>query len=134
MTRHQLDGSAFVLQRARSLTVLAEASMYSETYHCDAVAKSSSIIFELPKKLFLERLRIDEVFSNAWASHLATEIQSSRYKCEILSRKTVTERLDGWLAWKGGDLPDKGQWKAIAEQIGVSPEALYRELAKRRVR
>jgi hypothetical protein len=29
-------------------------------------------------------------------------------------------------------LPSKGEWKALAEDIGVSPEALYRELSKRR--
>jgi hypothetical protein len=28
--------------------------------------------------------------------------------------------------------PEKGDWKLVASQIGVSPEALYREIAKRR--
>jgi hypothetical protein len=31
-------------------------------------------------------------------------------------------------------LPPKGEWKSVAEQIGVSPEALYRELSRRRKR
>jgi hypothetical protein len=51
-----------------------------------------------------------------------------------LSLKTVAERLEGWLIWRGGGLPPKGAWKDIAAEIGVSPEALYRELAKRRSR
>lgn len=29
-------------------------------------------------------------------------------------------------------LPAKGEWKSVAQQIGVSPEALYREIARRR--
>jgi len=29
--------------------------------------------------------------------------------------------------------PAKGEWAVMAVQIGVSPEALYRELAKRRL-
>ena len=36
LTRPQLDGTAITLQRAAELTVLAEASVYSQVYHCDA--------------------------------------------------------------------------------------------------
>lgn len=132
LTRYQQDGASIVLQRATSQTVLAEASVYSEAYHCDATVELPSKVFELPKVEFLQQLQKDEGFSNLWVSHLATEVQSARYRSEILSRKTVAERLDGWLAWQGNKLPSKGQWKDIAVQIGVSPEALYRELAKRR--
>lgn len=135
LTRHQRNGTTISLQRAKCNTVLAEASVYSEHYHCDAVAKLPTRVFEIPKTIFLECLQADKEFSYQWAAHLAKEVQSTRYRCEILSRKTVAERLDGWLAGLGGDeLPPKGQWKSIAAQIGVSPEALYRELAKRRPR
>jgi DNA-binding phage protein len=29
-------------------------------------------------------------------------------------------------------LPDKGRWQDVASELGVSREALYRELARRR--
>lgn len=132
LTRHQIDGASIVLQRASSKTVLAEASVYSDNYHCDAVVALSASIYELPKGAFLKRLREDDIFSDLWAAHLAREVQNARYRSEILSRKTVAARLDGWLAWQGNKLPEKGQWRGIAAQIGISPEALYRELAKRR--
>ncbi len=132
LTRHQLDGASVVLQRARGRTVLAEASMYSARYHCDGVVALPSSVFEWPKAAFLGRLQEDEEFSKLWARHLAREVQSARYRSEILSLKTVADRLDGWLVWQGSKFPPKGQWKSIAAQIGVSPEALYRELAKRR--
>ncbi|MBC8159482.1 MAG: Crp/Fnr family transcriptional regulator [Alphaproteobacteria bacterium] len=132
LTRHQRDGAPIVLQRATRQTVLAEASVYSETYHCDAVVALPASVCEIPKAAFLERLREDDAFSGFWAAHLAREVQGARYRSEILSRKTVAERLDGWLTWHGNELPAKGQWKGLAGQIGVSPEALYRELAKRR--
>jgi hypothetical protein len=43
----------------------------------------------------------------------------------------VAERLDAWL---GGEraLQEKGTWQDLAAELGVSREALYRELAKRR--
>ena len=134
LTRHQQDGAPLVLQRAIRKTILAEASAYSETYHCDAIAQMPSVVYELPKTVFLKRLGEDETLAYLWAAHLAREVQSARYRSEILTRKTVAERLSGWLAWKGNKLPLKGQWKSMAVQIGVSPEALYRELAKRRFR
>ena len=74
----------------------------------------------------------DEAFSELWAGYLAREVQAARHLTEILSQKTVAERLDGWLAWQGTAPAFDGKWKDVAVQIGVSPEALYRELAKRR--
>ena len=71
-------------------------------------------------------------FSEAWTRHPAHEVQRARLHAEILSLKTVAARLDAWVAWNDGIAPEKGEWKPVAEQIGVSPEALYRELAKRR--
>ena len=134
LTRHQKNGASIILQRADNRAILAEASMYSEKYHCDAIIAEPTRVFELPKSVFLNYLHEDDKFSNLWVAHLAKEVQSARYRSEILSLKTVAERLDGWLAWRGPDLPPKGQWKTIAAQIGVSPEALYRELAKRKFR
>ena len=132
LTRYQRDGASIVLQRATGKMVLAEASAYSESYHCNAIAELPSSVFELPKAVFLRDLQRDTAFAYSWAAHLAGEVQSARYRSEILTRKTVAERLDGWLAWQGNKLPSKGRWRSLAVQLGVSPEALYRELSKRR--
>ena len=132
LVRYQMDGNSIVLQRARCNTILAEASVYSESYHCDAIARLPSRYIEVPKTRFQKQLRKDQDFADLWTAHLAREMQSARFRSEILARRTVAERLDGWFAWKGNTMPEKGNWKSIAEQIGVSPEALYRELAKRK--
>ena len=132
LQRPQRDGASITLQRAAKCTVLAEASAYSSAYHCDALVMVRSTVFQLSRAAFLTYLTEDPSFSQQWANHLAQEVQSARYRSEILSRKTVAERLDGWMVWRDCGLPAKGQWKSIAEQIGVSPEALYRELARRK--
>ena len=132
LTRYQQDGTSIVLQRATSQTILAEASVYSSTYHCDGIAKLPTRVVALSKDVFLKQLVKDEAFSRLWSEHLAREVQSARLRSEILSRKTVSERLDGWLTWYENKLPPKGQWKSVAVQIGVTHEALYRELATRR--
>ena len=132
LVRPQADGIPIVLQRAARHAILAEASVYSRAYHCDAVATVPSIVFALSKRAFLAHLRDNTSFSYLWSSHLARKVQAARYRSEILSRKTVAERLDAWLDWHDNILPPKGNWKNVAIQIAVSPEALYRELSKRR--
>jgi CRP-like cAMP-binding protein len=78
------------------------------------------------------RFRADPEFAEAWAIHLAGEVQTARFRSEVVALRTVASRLDAWLAWRGDLIPPKGVWKQIADQIGVTPEALYREMAKRR--
>lgn len=132
LTRYQEGGEKLVLQRAGDMTFLAEASVYSDAYHCHAAVVEPSVIHEISRGAFLKILANDEALFHAWAAQLAREVQATRYRCELLSLKTVAQRLDGWLDWNGGKLPPKGQWKSLAHQIGVSPEALYREIARRR--
>jgi CRP-like cAMP-binding protein len=134
LIRHQPGGDAVTLQRARNNDILAEASVFSDRYHCDAIAAISSTVITIPRQQVRLRLQQDPDFAEAWTAYLAHEVQLARLRSEILSLKTVAARLDLWLSWQEGNLPAKGEWKAVAEQIGVSYEALYRELAKRRHR
>ena len=53
----------------------------------------------------------------------------TRLHAEILSLKTFAQRLDACMVWNNAELPPKGEWLNLANQIGVSPEALYREIA-----
>ncbi len=132
LVRHQSDGSVLVLQRAGAGSILAEASLYSTTYHCDAVAFGDTETRAYAKTGLKKLLARSPELSNIWANYLARELQSSRLRAEILALKTVAARLDAWIAWNGDNTPQKGEWKLVASQIGVSPEALYREIAKRR--
>lgn len=66
------------------------------------------------------------------ARHLAAQVQQNRARAEILLLKRVSERLDAWIALNGGELPAKGNWHVLADEIGVTAEALYRELSRRK--
>jgi len=70
--------------------------------------------------------------AEAWAGHLAREVQATRLRAEILSLHGVAARLGAWLAAHGAALPPRGGWRILAQEIGVTPEALYREIARRR--
>ncbi|MBY3595299.1 Crp/Fnr family transcriptional regulator [Rhizobium bangladeshense] len=133
LVRHQADGNVAVLQRASAELVLAEASVFSSVYHCDAVAVTDVDATSVPIHSIRRALRSDPEFAEGWASYLSFQLQQTRKRAEIASLKTVAARLESWLAWNDGELPLKGEWKALANDIGVSPEALYRAVEAARL-
>ncbi len=131
LARHNVGGVALILQRAAAGAMLAEASLFADRYHCAAVATEDAVVRVIPRGELTRKLETDSAFSLIWARHLAQEVQRTRLHCEIISMKTVSSRFDAWLSWHGA-MPPKGQWGTLASDIGVSPAALYREIAKRR--
>jgi len=132
LVRHTQAGKPAILQTAGSGAMLAEASVFSDRYHCDAIAAETSRILEAPRSGFLKLINSDPAFAAKWMEHLARQVQSARLRAEILTLKTVSQRLDAWLTFSDGVLPRRGERSILAKQIGVSPEALYREITRRK--
>ncbi len=132
LVRFQEDGSMVVLQRAGPGAIMAEASVFAQGYHCAAVAVRESRVRAYSIKAVRDVLSNNPDAALAFARHLAAEVREARKRAEILALKTVSERLSAWLVWNKGQLPPKGMRHHLADDIGVSREALYRELALRR--
>jgi len=130
LERPMTDGVPLTLHVATAGLALAEASLFARTYHCDAVARSESEIARLPRAKFLDAIRDRPDAALSLIETHAKEVQAQRARIEILRLRRVADRLDAWLDLH--DKPSKGEWINVAEQIGVSPPALYRELARRR--
>jgi len=131
LTRHGTGGQRAVLQRARAGDVLAEASAYSAQYHCAATAARPTRLRALPVHRFRDALQRDPALAEAWAATLARSVQAARMRAEIRGLRRVDQRLDAWLG-ENRHLPPKGAWQDLADELGVTREALYRELARRR--
>ena len=131
LERVQKSGQTTCFQRAKAGDVLAEASVYAQEYHCDARALNDVSFRRVRRDEFRRHLDERPSLANAWAAHLARTVQRTRLNAEIRSLKTVRERLDVWIG-EYGELPVKGQWLSLADELAVSREALYRELSKRR--
>jgi CRP-like cAMP-binding protein len=132
LLRYKADGGLTVLQRAEPGYFLAEASLFSPTYHCDAVAITPTELVRFPKSAVLSALAADPNFALSWVQYLSREMQRMRSRAELLSLKKVSDRFEAWLELRGCVMPEKGQWVSVAREIGVSPEALYRYLAANR--
>lgn len=130
LERPLTDGSLLTLHVAGPGTALAEASLFARTYHCDAVARSEVSVAVVPRTKFASALRQNPDAAMSIIETHAKAVQMQRARIEILRLRRVADRLDAWLDLHGE--PAKGEWISVADQIGVSPSALYRELAKRR--
>ncbi|SMX37845.1 Cyclic nucleotide-binding domain protein [Maliponia aquimaris] len=131
LIRYGRDGTRLRLHRATAGDVCAEASAYSDNYHCDGVADGPVEVIAMARAQFLDNLARTPTLSRTWAAQLARSLQKARLQSEIRTLRTVAERLDAYLA-DGQPLPPRGAWQDLAETLGISREALYRELARRR--
>jgi CRP/FNR family transcriptional regulator, dissimilatory nitrate respiration regulator len=131
LIRYTGHGLRMALQRAGPGAVLAEASAWSEVYHCDAVAAEPCRLAVLSRSTFRKRLSTQPALAEVWARSLARAVQSARLQAEIRSLPRVADRLDAWLG-EGNRLPEKGRWQEVAADLAVTREALYRELSRRR--
>jgi CRP-like cAMP-binding protein len=107
LVRHGADGSRMILHRAEPGDLLAEASVWSEVYHCDAVVRSTAEVAMAPRSEFRAALSRDPRIAEAWARRLARAVQAARLRAEIRGLRTVSERLDAWLG-ADGRLPERG--------------------------
>ena len=132
LVRHARSGTRLVLSRVRPGYVLAEASAYAEAYHCDGVSLARSRVKRVSTTEFQQKLAANANLQYVWAKALAHELQAARMNAEVRTLRTVAEKVDVWLE-SNKLLPPKGELQVLAQVLGVTLEALYRELAKRRV-
>jgi CRP-like cAMP-binding protein len=63
------DGAVMVLQRTRH-SFVAEASLQSDRYHCDAVAVADANVTRIPRPALLAALTSDAAFALRWMRQL----------------------------------------------------------------
>ncbi len=128
LRRSLADGGALNLQQTREGELLAEASLFADRYHCDAVCETRVRLAFRPRQDVVAALAENRNAIAALAD-ASREVQALRSRLEIIRLKTLRARLDAYLDLFGK--PKRGEWVRVADWIGVTPEALYRELALR---
>ena len=133
LVRHAIDGGLVTLHVASCGDMFAEASLFADRYHCDAVADQPTVLMAFDKAQVLVALRSDPILALRWIEHLSKQVQSLRAQTAILSLKTAEDRILAYLRARcmdGQALAIDRPWKVIASELGLSHEALYRTLAK----
>ena len=125
LLRHSLTGERLVIHRAVSGETFAEASLFSEKYHCDAVAKSKSHLNKLDKSAVLNLFATNPDFASRLAHRFATQVQSYRRRLELLAVRSAEDRVHAALS--EGLL--SGTVLSFASEVGLTHEATYRALA-----
>lgn len=134
LVRTDLNAREAVLQVASSGDTLAEASLFSSKYHCDAVATTEAVVRLYPKALLLAELQRDPKIAQAFAAMLACQIMTLRSRLERCNIRSAHDRIRHYLTINvgadGQTVPLSGTLKDLAADLGLTHEALYRALAR----
>jgi CRP/FNR family transcriptional regulator, dissimilatory nitrate respiration regulator len=133
LARVDRSGHEIVLHVAGPGETLAEASLFSAQYHCDAIASTKAIVRLYPKQQLLAAFGKDPKAAQAFASALARLVMNLRTRIEQRNIRSARERVRHFLALNAGSdrrtVQLRGALKDLAAELGLTHEALYRTLA-----
>jgi CRP-like cAMP-binding protein len=134
LVRIDRSGREAVLHAAASGDTIAEASLFSPTYHCDAIATTDAVVRLYPKAVMLRELERNPKAAQAFMAMLGRQVMSLRARLEQRNIRSARERVRHYLAANAAvdersvALPPT--LKALASELGLTHEALYRTLAE----
>jgi CRP-like cAMP-binding protein len=133
LARLDRAGHEIVLHVAGPGETLAEASLYSPQYHCDAIANTDAIVRIYPKREVLAAFEENPKAAQAFTETLAHQVMSLRARIEQRNIRSARERVRHFLTLNVGSdrrtVKVRGTLKDLAAEIGLTHEALYRTLA-----
>ncbi len=133
LVRVDRSGREVVLHVAGPGQTVAEASLFSAQYHCDAIASTNALVRVYPKRQVLAAFD-DPKAAQAFAATLARQVMELRTRIEQRNIRSAAERLRHFLALNAGDggrtVILRGTLKELAAELGLTHEALYRTLAR----
>jgi len=124
LQRTGLGGDTLTLHRAVSGGLFAEASVFSATYHCDAICTETGSVMKIAKADVVETMQSNSAFSEGFTRLLAVQVQKYRAHIELLAIPSAKERM---LAAVQAGYFD-GTVIELATRINLSHEACYRAL------
>jgi CRP/FNR family transcriptional regulator, dissimilatory nitrate respiration regulator len=133
LERRTFDGRTLILGTTPANEFFVEAALFSDVFHCDAVATEPSRVRVYPKAAVLNALRTDPASGLAFLALVARQVIELRQRIELIKVRSAKERVMLYLDFNVGpdgrtvNLP--GQLQDVASELGLTREALYRTLA-----
>jgi CRP-like cAMP-binding protein len=133
LERRTFDGRLLFLGTTPAGEFFVEAALFSDTFHCDAVATEPSRVRVYPKAMVLNALRTDPASAMSFLADVAHQVIELRQRLELMKVRSAKERLmlyfDSNAEADGRTVKLRGQLQDIASDLGLTREALYRTLA-----
>lgn len=117
------SGEPITIHRSTAGNSFAEASVFTERFHCDAVVRVSGQVIRIPRATVLAGFQNPD-FALAYNRLMSRQVQSYRQLLETVSIKSAKERV--YAAMVAGLL--KGSVMAFSSRIALTHEATYRAL------
>lgn len=133
LIRVDRSGREIILYVAVAGETIAEASLFSPAYHCDAITASNAMVRVYPKAALLQAFARDRKAAQVFTAKLAQQVMGPRTWLAQRNIRSARERVRHFLALSAGadgrTVELHGTVKDLAEEVGLTHEALYRTLA-----
>jgi CRP-like cAMP-binding protein len=134
LVRYGRDGSEIILYVATAGETIAEASLFSSTYRCDAVAMTDARVRLYPKAAMLAELQRSPAAAKKYMAMLAEQVMNLRTRLEQRNIRSAHDRVRHYLAINVGEdgrtVRLRGTVKELAAELGLTHEAVYRVLSE----
>jgi len=131
MSRVDRSGHEVILFVAGPGETIAEASLFSPAYHCDAIASTDAVVRLYPKPAMLAAFDKDAKSAQVFTATLARQVMNLRTRIEQRNIRSARERVRHFLSLNADadSVELAGTLKDLAAELGLTHEALYRTLA-----
>jgi CRP-like cAMP-binding protein len=134
LTRCLSNGKSVVMHVARAGSTFTEAALFSDVYHCDAVADVKTRVRMHKKQDILEAIKRDSSLALEYVASLSKEVMRLRTQLELHNIQSARERILQFFLLEAA--PDSLEFKIevslkdVAANLGLAHETFYRELAR----
>ncbi len=133
LERRTFDGRVLVLGITTAGRFFVEAALFSDMFHCDAVATEPTQVCVYPKGAVLNALRADPENAMSFLALVAHQVIELWQRLEIMKVRSAKERVMLYLDLNaepdGRAVNLRSQLQDIASELGLTREVLYRTLA-----
>jgi CRP-like cAMP-binding protein len=133
LERRTFDGRTLIVGTTPANKFFVESALFSDIFHCDAVATELSQVRIYPKAAVLNALRTDSESALSFLALIAQEVIELRQAMELMKIRSAKERvmlyLDFHASADGRSVTLPPHLQDIASELGLTREAFYRTLA-----
>jgi CRP-like cAMP-binding protein len=131
LLRDTYQGTPLLVHTAYAGESFAEASLFSDKYHCYCVAQSAVEVVFFPKQMVLDFLHTHPKIMINFVQILTNQVRYLRQINEIKSIRSAQERTLIYLNYiaNQGEVVLLIPLKDMAQKIGLTHESFYRALS-----